>query len=110
MSAVEFLEALVRTPSVSGDELAIAELVEAWFRVRGLDVRRVGDHQENDLSIAGDLAAAAAGPAAGFEQGCRKLAVAVQADLVAGVDEVAGHGRAHDAEADESGFHVVSFG
>lgn len=44
---VELLHALVGTPSVSGDEHAVADLLQGWFEARGLAVRR----QDRNLEI-----------------------------------------------------------
>lgn len=37
---LELLTSLVRTPSVSGDEVAVADLLQGWLTERGLTVRR----------------------------------------------------------------------
>ena len=68
-----------------------------------LDVGRVGHHHEDDVGALAPLRGrVAARVALSAIERRRHLAVRVDEELVAGVDQVAGHRRAHDAEADEA--------
>ena len=67
-----------------------------------LDVGRVGHHGDDDVGPVGHLGRRAAGLGPGLDQGPDRLRGAVvDGDLVAGPDQVLGHGLAHHAEADE---------
>lgn len=48
---VDLLRALVSTPSVSGDEHAVADLLQGWFAARGLAVRR--DDRNLEIRVRG---------------------------------------------------------
>lgn len=50
-SVVDLLRDLVATPSVSGDEHAVADLLQAWFEARDLPVRR--DERNLEIRIRG---------------------------------------------------------
>ena len=73
-----------------------------------LDVRRVRHHEDDDVGVLGDL----------FGRRCslracgelrRDRELIVEMEFVAGVDEMARHGPAHDAEPDESNFRHLLF-
>ena len=84
----------------SGGDTCLAE--QRSFHIGG-----VGHHHEDDVRTFGDAAGAQAlgGTAAGNCLG--HLAAGVDKQLVAGIDQVAGHGRAHDAQANEADFQGV---
>jgi hypothetical protein len=67
-----------------------------------LDVRAVRHHRDHDLGVAHGVGHAARGPPAPLHESVHGGAGTVVAHhVVAGVDQVAGHGGTHDAEADE---------
>ena len=70
---------------------------------------RVGQHHENDVGLLCNLLRAAASQAARAQQGRRNTAAAVQKNLVPGCQQMLGHGRAHDAQANKTQFmHCIS--
>jgi hypothetical protein len=67
-----------------------------------LDVRAVRHHRDHDLGVAHGVGHAARGPPAALhERVHRGTGTVVAHHVVAGVDQVPGHGGTHDAEADE---------
>ncbi len=67
-----------------------------------LDVRGVGDHHRDDVRLASRIGDVVGAAAAALDQLLDLLRRSVHADDVeAGVDQVAGHGCAHDSQADE---------
>ena len=78
----------------------------------GLHVGRVGQHQEHDVGAFGHAAGGGAHRGAARRQRRRHLAAGVHEQQVARGQQVAGHRRAHHAQADEaeseSGFRHCS--
>ena len=70
----------------------------------GVDVRRVGQHEDDDVGGGGDGLRRVEHLGAGGDLG-REGGAAGDKEGVAGVLEVHGHGAAHDAEADKSDVH-----
>ncbi len=67
-----------------------------------LDVRAVGDHRDDHLGALDGLGDGRGAPAALLDELVEcGLAVVAADDVVAGGDEVPGHGGTHDAEPDE---------
>ena len=81
-----------------------------------LDVGGVAKHREHDVGVAGGISRAARPRGAMCDEAvCLGLGAVVDRELVAGVHDVAGDGRSHDAGADERDLglggcgHVVPF-
>jgi hypothetical protein len=72
------------------------------------DMGSVGDHGDDHLGLFRHLAAGAALPGALVEQVLRRGAQVVDIQLVPGLDQMTGHGSAHDAETDETNLHDAS--
>jgi hypothetical protein len=73
------------------------------------DMRRIGHHDEDDVGVLRHLGGTLAGLGAGGQQRLRHAAARLGKQFVAGGQQVAGHGRAHDAQPDESQFHECAF-
>ena len=69
----------------------------------GLDVRRVRHHGDDDVGVLSDFLRGFACGAAGCEI-LGDAGSAKEAELVARIEEMAGHGPPHDAKTDKSDF------
>ena len=67
-----------------------------------LHVRRVRQHQEHDVGLARHLGRRGAAHGRAVDDGVGVMAARVHEQLMPGGDQVRGHRRAHDAQADES--------
>ncbi|MOA07777.1 hypothetical protein D3C78_1274950 [compost metagenome] len=74
------------------------------------DIGRIGQHEDDHVGLLGHGTGAACGRGAGLQQRFRHRAAALDEKAVAGFDEAAAHGRAHDAQADESNLHAATPG
>ena len=71
------------------------------------DVRRIRQHQDDDVGRLGDGLGTIEGLAAPVDQMLRGILDAMQEDSISGRNQVFCHGAAHDAEPDKSNVHGV---
>jgi hypothetical protein len=67
----------------------------------------VGNHGDDDVASLRHVAARGAADGTAIDQFLRQSAEIEEAELIAALQEMAGERAAHDAEADETDFHVL---
>ena len=72
------------------------------------DLRGVGQHGQHKVTGGADGGLVGHFGTAGFQLRCGGGGVAVHRNVIAGFEQVFGHGAAHDAKTDKTNFHTIT--
>ena len=72
------------------------------------DLRGVGQHGQHKVTGRADGGLVGYFGAAGFQFRCGGGGVAVHRNVIAGFEQVFGHGAAHNAKTDKTNFHAIT--